>query len=246
MDCPSETRLQAFVDGELDPREIAELSVHLDGCADCRIVVGVVQPVPLDDETMAERVGRYVLRRVLGKGGMGVVYEAVDPELHRVVALKVLRTDLGAQQKRLLGEAEAMAKLSHPNVVSIYDVGRTDGRVFIVMALVEGPSLRHWLARESRSLDAILDAFLQAAEGLRAAHEAGLVHRDFKPENVFVAEDGRVLVGDFGLAALEGDVDAKAGEGSLAYMAPEQRDGDKVDARADQWSFCVSLREAVG
>ncbi|MBX3192814.1 MAG: protein kinase [Labilithrix sp.] len=243
MSCPSETRLQAFVDGELDPDEIATLSVHLDGCAECRIVVGVVQPVPLDDETTTERIGRYVLRRVLGKGGMGVVYEAVDPDLHRVVALKVLRTDLGARQKRLLGEAEAMAKLAHPNVVSIYDVGRSDERVFIVMALVEGPSLRHWLASEERSLDATLDAFLQAADGLRAAHDAGLVHRDFKPENVFVAKGGRVLVGDFGLAAQGGD--AVAGEGSLAYMAPEQRSGDKIDARADQWSFCVSLREAT-
>jgi eukaryotic-like serine/threonine-protein kinase len=249
VDCPSETRLQAFVDGELDTNEIAALSVHLDVCADCRIIVGAAQPVPLDDgETKAERIGRYVLRRVLGKGGMGVVYEAVDPELHRVVALKVLRSDLGARQKRLLGEAEAMAKLSHPNVVAIYDVGRSEERVFIVMALVEGVSLRHWLARETsrRSLDVTLDAFLQAAEGLRAAHDAGLVHRDFKPENVFVSsDDGRVLVGDFGLAALEED--AAAGEGSLAYMAPEQREPgkEKVDARADQYSFCVSLREAT-
>ncbi len=243
VSCPSETRLQAFVDGELEPSEITALSVHLDGCGDCRLVVGLVQPVPLDDDTTAEHVGRYLLRRVLGRGGMGVVYEAVDPELHRVVALKLLRSELGARQQRLLAEAEAMAKLSHPNVVTIHDVGRSEGRVFIVMALVEGASLRQWLAAERRSLDAILDAFLQAADGLAAAHDAGLVHRDFKPENVFVARDGRVQVGDFGLAALDGE--AIAGEGSLAYMAPEQRTGDKIDARADQWSFCVALREAV-
>jgi eukaryotic-like serine/threonine-protein kinase len=244
VSCPSETRLQSFVDGDLSEAEIAELSGHLDTCDDCRTLVGVVQPVPLDDESTVDRVGRYVLRRVLGKGGMGVVYEAVDPELHRVVALKVLRSDLGALQKRLLGEAQAMAMLSHPNVVAIYDVGRAGERVFIVMALVQGVSLRHWLAREPRSIPAILDAFEQAAEGLRAAHDAGLVHRDFKPENVFVANDGRVLVGDFGLAVA---LDAKANnaEGSLAYMAPEQRSGERVDARSDQYSFCLALDEAV-
>ena len=244
MSCPSETRLQAFVDGELSKDEIDELSGHLDTCDDCRTLVGVVQPVPLDDESTTDHVGRYVLRRVLGRGGMGVVYEAVDPELHRVVALKVLRSDLAAQQKRLQGEAQAMAKLSHPNVVTIHDVGRDGERVFIVMALVQGVSLRHWLAREPRSVPAILDAFEQAAEGLCAAHDAGLVHRDFKPENVFVANDGRVQVGDFGLAvALDGDT--KEAEGSLAYMAPEQRRGEKVDARSDQYSFCLALDEAV-
>ncbi|HSO32081.1 MAG TPA: protein kinase, partial [Labilithrix sp.] len=244
MSCPSETRLQAFVDGELSEGEIAELSGHLDTCTDCRMIVGVVQPVLLDDESAADQVGRYVLRRVLGKGGMGVVYEAVDPELQRVVALKVLRSDLGAQQQRLLGEAQAMAMLSHPNVVTIYDVGRTGERVFIVMALVQGASLRHWLAREPRPVPAILDAFEQAAEGLGAAHEAGLVHRDFKPENVFVANDGRVLVGDFGLA-VGLDADAKEAAGSLAYMAPEQRAGEKADARSDQYSFALSLEEAL-
>ena len=244
MPCPSETRLQSFVDGELSEPEIAELSGHLDTCDDCRTLVGAVQPVPLDDESTTDRVGRYVLRRVLGKGGMGVVYEAVDPELHRVVALKLLRSDLGALQTRLLGEAQAMAMLSHPNVVAIYDVGRAGERVFIVMALVQGVSLRHWLAREPRSIPEILDAFEQAAAGLLAAHDAGLVHRDFKPENVFVANDGRVLVGDFGLAVAR-DAEPREVEGSLAYMAPEQRTGEKVDARSDQYSFCLSLDEAA-
>lgn len=161
-----------------------------------------------------------------------------------MVALKVLRSDLGAVQKRLLDEAQAMAKLSHPNVVAIYDVGRSGERVFIVMALIQGVSLRHWLAREPRELPAILDAFEQAAEGLRAAHEAGLVHRDFKPENVFVANDGRVLVGDFGLAIAH-DAETNEAEGSLAYMAPEQRRGEKVDARSDQYSFCLALGQAA-
>jgi tetratricopeptide (TPR) repeat protein/predicted Ser/Thr protein kinase len=245
LTCPSETRLQAFVEGELEADAIDELSVHLDTCVECRTIVGAVQPVPLDDETMVERVGRYVLRRVLGRGGMGVVYEAADPELHREVALKVLRPDLGRDQERLLGEAQAMAKLSHPNVVTIYDVGREAERVFIVMALVRGITLRQWLAQEQRSLAAILAAFEQAARGLGAAHDAGLVHRDFKPENVFVDRDERVLVGDFGLA-ISGVLDGgAAAEGSLAYMAPEQRAGETVDARSDQFSFCLALDEAI-
>lgn len=244
VECPSETRLQAFLDGEAREAEVEEITAHLDGCEICRLLVGAVQAVPLDDATEVERIGRYVLRRVLGRGGMGIVYEAVDPELQRVVALKVLRADLGDAQGRLLAEAQAMAKLSHPNVVAVHDVGREGDRVFVVMALVEGLSLRQWLAREPRTFGAVLDAFERAGEGLVAAHEAGLVHRDFKPENVFVAADGRLLVGDFGLALAHG-ADGRA-EGSLAYMAPEQREGRVIDARADQYSFCAALAEAVG
>ncbi|WXA91599.1 serine/threonine-protein kinase [Pendulispora brunnea] len=175
---------------------------------------------------------------------MGIVYEAVDPELHRVVALKVLRADLRAAQKRLLAEAEAMAKLAHPNVVTIYEFGCSGECAFIAMECVQGSSLRHWVGAESRSGDAVLDVFLQAAEGLRAAHEAGLVHRDFKPENVFVSTSGRVMVGDFGLA-VSALSETKAVAGSPAYMAPEQRAGKRLDARSDQYSFCVALGEML-
>lgn len=244
MGCPSETRLQAFVDGDLSPGEIDALAAHLDACDECRTLVGVVQPLALDDDTTTDHVGRYVLRRVLGTGGMGVVYEAVDPSLQRVVALKVLRGGLGDHESRLLREAEAMAKLSHPNVVTIHDVGRAEGRVYIVMELVRGTSLRHWLAREPRTTARIVDAFLDVARGLRAAHATGLVHRDVKPENVFVSTDGHVRVGDFGLAARLGE-GASAGEGSLAYMAPEQRDGTGTDPRSDQYAFGVALGEAA-
>lgn len=244
MPCPSETRLQAFVEGDLTPDEIADITRHLDTCPDCRTLIGLAQPVALDDDSTPDRVGRYVLRRVLGKGGMGIVYEAVDPDLHRIVALKVLRSGLEDTQKRLLAEAEAMAKLSHPNVVTIHDVGRTEDRIFIVMELVQGASLRSWLTLKRHSIDTIIDVFVQAAEGLVAAHQAGLVHRDFKPENVFIAEDGRVRVGDFGLAVPLG-AEPAAGEGSSGYMAPEQREGRLVDARSDQYAFCVAMNEVV-
>ncbi len=198
-----------------------------------------------DDTTMADRVGRYVLRRVLGRGGMGVVYEAVDPELRRDVAIKVLRTSLGGESMRLLHEAQAMAKVSHPNVVGVHDVGRDGDRIFIVMDLVKGGSLRRWLACEPRSTAEIVSAFAQVAEGLRAAHEAGLVHRDFKAENVFVDEEGRVLVGDFGLAISGESQGRSASEGTLATMAPEQRRGESVDARSDQYSYCLVFDGAL-
>lgn len=245
MDCPSETRLQAFVEGALGEAEVADLTVHLDACDECRALVGLSLPVPLDDGEASGKVGRYVLRRALGQGAMGVVYEAVDPDLQRVVALKVLHSREEREQERLIAEARAMALLSHPNVVTVYDVGRTEGRAFVVMELVEGVSLRAYLAQAERPLATIVARFAEAGEGLLAAHRAGLVHRDFKPENVLVAADGHAVVGDFGLA-MSAATEAREVAGSRAFMAPEQRAGGVVDARADQYAFGVALREALG
>ena len=150
------------------------------------------------------RLGRFVLMERLGQGGMGVVYSAYDPELDRRVALKLLRTGhrrAGEKAKeRLLREAQALARLSHPNVVPVYEVGVIDDQVFIVMEFVVGETLRKWLAAEDRTWRQVLDAFRQAGQGLAAAHAVGLVHRDFKPDNVQVGVDGRIRVLDFGLA----------------------------------------------
>ena len=150
------------------------------------------------------RLGRFVILGRLGEGGMGVVYSAYDPELDRRVALKLLRTgrnqDNTRAVQRLHREAQALARLSHPNVVPIYDVGVIDAQVFIVMEFVVGTSLRQWVRRDERSWREVLDAYLQAGRGLSAAHRVDLVHRDFKPENVQVGEDGRIRVLDFGLA----------------------------------------------
>jgi eukaryotic-like serine/threonine-protein kinase len=134
------------------------------------------------------RVGRFIVLRKLGEGGMGVVYAAYDEELERKVAIKVLRSEFhGAQQSvgqaRLAREAQAMARLSHPNVAQIYEVGRHEGAVFIAMEFVSGGTLREWLQREERPWRAVLAAYLQAGAGLAAAHAAGIVHRDFKPES---------------------------------------------------------------
>jgi tetratricopeptide (TPR) repeat protein/tRNA A-37 threonylcarbamoyl transferase component Bud32 len=148
-------------------------------------------------------IGRYLVVDLLGEGGMGVVYKAYDPDLDRPVAIKLLNAgDRRAEElrDRLLREAQAMAKLSHPNVISVFDVGTFRADVFVAMELVEGATLRKWLQSHPRSRREILDAFLAAGEGLAAAHRAGLVHRDFKPDNVMVGDDGRVRVLDFGLA----------------------------------------------
>jgi hypothetical protein len=211
---------------------------------------------------MPARVGRYQLCEELGAGAMGVVYRARDPRLDRAIAIKLVRHggETSAGSVRLLREAQAMARLRHPNVVPIFDVGPAGGAVFLAMPLLEGGTLRSWLSDRPRSVDAILDRFVAAGRGLAAAHGAGLVHRDFKPDNVLLDADGEVHVGDFGLARLAGDEPGPVAEdlvsadeltrtgavvGTPPYMAPEQLRGLPIDARADQFSFCVALWEAV-
>jgi serine/threonine protein kinase len=153
-------------------------------------------------------IGRYVIIEKLGEGGMGVVYSAYDPELDRKVAIKLLQarpggSESGGGQAWLLREAQALARLQHPNVVGVHDVGTLSGdRVFVAMELVEGKTLRKWLKGEQRSWREVIPVLVEAGKGLAAAHAAGLVHRDFKPDNVLVGDDGRVFVMDFGLARL--------------------------------------------
>lgn len=223
------------------------------------------------------KVGRYRVEGKLGAGGMGVVYRAHDPELARDVALKLMNTaavsdeEAGRARGRLVREARAMAKLAHPNVIHVYDVGAVDDGVFIAMELVDGDPLSKWIAQEAPGWRDTLRCYLDAGEGLAAAHEAGIVHRDFKPENVMLGSDGRVRVGDFGLAGgpgsetgrhelLPGDsgsasVDHGTVSSSLTrtgallgtpkYMAPEQETGLSATARSDQFGFCVALYEGL-
>lgn len=221
-----------------------------------------------DDELDAELgkgsfVGRYQIIQRLGAGGMGVVYRAHDPQLDREVALKLLRAARVGEQVsvlRMLREAKSAAKIKHPNVVTIYDAGEVDGRVFIAMELMRGTDLGKWFGQRPAWRE-VVRVMLQAAHGLRAAHEAGLIHRDFKPDNVVLEHDGNVKVLDFGLARTAYDVDAQphvspelalqntpekltrtgAMMGTLAYMAPEQYEQRPLDARTDQFSFCVTL-----
>ncbi|MCA9707186.1 MAG: serine/threonine protein kinase, partial [Myxococcales bacterium] len=218
-----------------------------------------------------ESLGRYLVLGTLGRGGMGTVLEAFDPALDRRVALKVLHGDLGQEHtQRLVREAQAMAKLSHPNVVQVYEVGSAEGRSFIAMELVRGRSLHDFIhVRPLPPWREALAVMIQAGEGLAAAHAGGLVHRDFKPSNVIIDERDRVRVLDFGLARRADDPTREdlacaapctdLGESSLgaaitqtgavlgtpAYMPPEQMKGHDADARSDQFAFCVSLYEAL-
>ena len=194
----------------------------------------------------ARKVGRYTLLELLGSGGMGVVFTAYDEELDRKVAIKFLQRSAGAAQAgALLREAQAQARLAHPNVIHVYEVGVADGRVFLAMEFVRGLGLREW-SRAGRSRAEVVEVFVQAGRGLAAAHAAGVVHCDFKPENVLVGHDGRVRVLDFGLARHSGArVEDAPGGGTPGYMAPEQFEGREVDARSDQFSFCVALFEAL-
>jgi predicted Ser/Thr protein kinase len=207
-------------------------------------------------------IGRYRLERRLGAGGMGEVYLGFDDELDRRVAIKRVRADRSnpTLRERLRREARALAKLSHPNVVQVYEVGGPEQETFLVMEFVEGQTLRAWL-EQPRGWREILAVFLAAGRGLAAAHSAGVVHRDFKPENVLIGADGRVRVADFGLAfAPELETTLREGQaqvadesltnsgallGTLRYMPLEQLAAGRVDARSDQFAFCVALYEAL-
>jgi predicted Ser/Thr protein kinase len=168
---------------------------------------------------VGEVIGRYRLEREIGSGGMGAVHAAFDPDLERRVAVKVLRAGGGSgiAERRLLREARAMARLVHPNVVTVHEVGSAAGRDYIAMELVEGETLAEWLRARRRPVRAILDAFVGAGRGLAAAHAAGIVHRDFKPHNVLRSRGGRIVVTDFGLAREAEDADADAGAGAGAW-----------------------------
>ncbi|MBK7078272.1 MAG: serine/threonine protein kinase [Myxococcales bacterium] len=265
-------------------REIGGFEAHLEVCAACRQRVEVARAAR--EPTLApswlgsggapargEAIGRYLALDVLGRGGMGVVVAAYDPELDRKVAVKLIAADHPADDDaseghlRLIREAKAMARLSHPNVVPVFDAGTCAGGVFIAMELVDGTTLGRWRKAEPRAWSTILARYRDAGRGLAAAHAVGLVHRDFKPDNVLVARTGEVKVTDFGLvtasrsdgdrppalaaAAPAAPIDAgdltRTGAimGTPRYMAPEQFLSQAVDARTDQFAFCASLYEAL-
>jgi len=295
VQCLDDNAVSEFVSGALPSGLLTKVEGHLAGCRDCRDLVAAmaqdaiadsnvktvkheklsasqVAELPKKTLSVGDRVGRYLVLSTLGTGGMGVVFAAYDPQLDRKVALKLLRSGLQLAtkdaRKRLQREAQAIAQLSHPNVVGVYDVGTTDdGDLYIAMEFVEGDTLTTWLKRWPRTWREIIDVFLQAARGLVAAHSVGLLHRDFKPDNVLVGGDGRVRVTDFGLArSLIAHLDEESGRGPTPqmptalnsqltatgtvlgtprYMPPEQLTGPDIDARADQFSFCVALHEAL-
>lgn len=300
MSCPSAADLQAWARGELTGGQFQQIHIHLSECPECRarVEAGFDQLDDASRQTVLERpesnrrglalgeekqelaaplsegtkLGRYLVLKKLGQGGMGAVYAAYDPELDRKVAIKQLRlspnsTEAEQAEKRFSREAKAMARLTHPNVAGVFDVIHAEGSVYIAMELVEGATLGAWLAEQPRTQREVLEKFVLAGRGLCAAHAAGIIHRDFKPDNVLVGKNGRVCVIDFGLARgqLEEEPDPEVPEdsgvssaslaeqltsvglvvGTPAFMAPEQWRGKSADARTDQFNFCVSLWTAL-
>ncbi len=283
--CADEAVILGYVYGGLDAARRSQVQAHLLACDRCREWVAAVaaelhlasggdvvagagghEPIALTGVARAAAIaddsGRYTGIRFLGKGAMGEVYRAYDTWLGREVALKFVTNEASTARARLVREARAAARISHPNVVAVHDVGVIDGELFIAMELVEGTTLSEWLATP-RSGPEIVETFVQAGRALEAAHAAGVLHRDFKPHNVLVSQGNRVRVGDFGLARLveegagaTGPVEPsgpRGGDltitgtvaGTPAYMAPEQERGEPVDARADQFSYSVALYEAI-
>ena len=268
--------MAALVAGTLSAAERVAVSAHLDTCEACRALAGEVLRLEANTEASlvepGSRLGRYLVLETIGAGAMGVVYAAYDPDLSRKVALKVLRRtqessgSMNAAQEsslraRLVHEAQSLARLAHPNVVAIHDVGTLGDRVFLTMEFSEGGTLRDWLRAAPREWRVVVRVLRQAGEGLMAAHDAGLVHRDLKPENILIDGKERVRITDFGLArgAGEGELgqvfsgpspaSALTAEGVLvgtpAYMAPEQLTGHAADALSDQFAFCVTLFESL-
>jgi tetratricopeptide (TPR) repeat protein len=281
-DCPDETSLSDFLVGALAEHRKAQVLAHVDGCPACQRALAAAGgesapsastgPLPAGMEAVPVRgstISRYVVSERIGHGSMGVVYAAYDPELDRQVALKLLRPEgrhVEELRRRLLREAQALARLSHPHVVAVHDAGVCGDGVFLALELVEGTTLADWL-KEPRSWHEVLRVFREAGQGLAAAHAAGLVHRDFKPANVLVGRDGRARVTDFGLARPKNQVDT-AGEppaswgssstldlsaltqtgallGTPVYMAPGLLRGEAADELSDQFSFCVALYEGL-
>jgi tetratricopeptide (TPR) repeat protein len=289
LDDATRDQVEAHLDGcELCCAVMVELARFEPESDELAVTDQSIAPEPVEDPTRdpsaetfkvaprlaeGDKVGRYVVLGKVGEGGMGVVYAAYDPELDRKVAIKLLMTSLGGsldaefaeQRTRLLREAQAMARLTHSNVITVHDVGEFGDQVFVAMEFVEGGTLTEWLETH-RPWRERLAIFLAAGRGLAAAHSANLVHRDFKPDNVLIDAGGRAAVTDFGLARpLQGKTDTfnsvtimestpvmsaqltRTGAlvGTPAYMAPEQLAGQRSTALSDQFSFCVTLYEAL-
>ncbi len=295
---PPASQWKAFAAGALDLETREAMTEHLRGCRECQSISAEVVANARDAETRdgeartldgspraaerraeaqeanatPQRLGRYLVLDVIGAGGMGEVLLAYDPALDRRVAIKVSQRQAGGSETkgldgRLEREAQALARAADRHVVAVYDTGRVDGRPYVAMEYVPGTTLKAWLGTP-RGAKEVLRVFTEAAQGLAAAHRVGVVHRDFKPENVLIDEKGVAHVTDFGLATLHGDAperertpserphsDSETQEvfntqrgavlGTPAYMPPEQWDAQPTDARSDQFSFCVALHEAL-
>lgn len=260
MGCPDPNLIAELGVGVLPKEEWPSIAEHVASCVECRGAVELLRRSWLmGNKAGAAAIargasfGRFTVIECIGAGAMGAVYAAYDPELDRKVALKVLHAT--SEQQRLVAEARAMARLAHPNVVQVLDLGVEQGRVYLAMEFVAGRTLAHWLTEQPRSQKELLRVLIEAGRGLAASHAASLTHCDFKPANVLVGYDGRLRVTDFGLARV-GSPQAGAPvtsdlqhstemAGTPLYMSPEQWRGEAAGPAADQFSFCVVAWEAL-
>ncbi len=251
-ECPDENLLVELAEGKLAGNARDAIDRHLDTCAECsRLVIELAKLA----QPVRNAPKRYQVIRQLGAGAMGVVWEAQDSHLHRKVALKFVKpegVDDKALRKRLLREARALAQVRHPNVMAVYDAGEADEEICLVLELVNGSTARVWRGAKPRTTSEIVAVWRQASAGVMAVHRAGIVHRDIKPDNVFVSDDGRVLIGDFGLAR-GGDLGhttttltvSGAVIGTPLYMSPEQLHGATATKKSDQFALAASIWEGV-
>jgi eukaryotic-like serine/threonine-protein kinase len=271
-----DTTLALYVERQLSDHQLDELRNHIDSCGSCReLLVELAKsnkvlaegsthgpPAPPVRQLLhpGDRVGRYLVQDLVGSGAMGAVYAALDTELDRKVAIKLVHRSAAAFAARMRREAQALARVADRGVVAVHDVGTYNDKIYIAMELVTGGTFKTWLLQAPRTLPEILAVTLAVARGLAAAHEVGLVHRDVKADNILVDDHGVARIGDFGLAA---DVGERWAEGSgadpvsteltasgtllgtPAYMSPEQLAGHAATQRSDQFSFCVTVYEAV-
>ncbi len=259
--CLGDLELEDLANGELSPEQRSRFVPHLAECSKCANVVGQLlgasAPHPtglLSGEALqpGQNLGRYLIARSLGRGGMGIVYAAFDPVLERSVALKLLHSNWATNSEMLLVEAKALARLSHPNVVPVFEVGEANDCLFLVMELIDGVTLADWMT-EHRRPDEIIRTFIDAGRGLAAAHASNLTHGDFKPSNVLVSKTGRVCVSDFGLVRNNSiwqelnpnQVFPANVQGTLSYLSPEQYSGAPSSPESDQYAFCVALCECL-
>jgi tetratricopeptide (TPR) repeat protein len=257
--CLDDDLVLGLVEGRLAAAVLADVDEHLDGCESCREVISQVARVQAPSRVLerGHTVGRYVIGDLLGAGAMGRVYSAWEPELDRRVALKLLVEPGASARERMAREAQAMARLDHPNVVGVHEVGTSEDGVYVAMDLVEGVTLRAW-ADPVRPWREVVPVLIEIARGLAAVHAAGVTHRDIKPDNIIIGPDGRARLGDFGLArsgasaptaaaepALALGTPASAIAGTPAYMAPEVLRGASADPASDQFSFGVLAFEVL-
>ena len=268
MSCPTPDHVLDYLARRVGSDERDAIEAHVDTCSACRALLGELARsteidglVARDSEAEPTRIGRYRIESRLGEGGMGTVYAAYDPQLDRRVALKLVHPELAVRGglDRLLREGRALARLAHPNVVAVYDADVDDGRVYVAMELVDGETLATWLHSE-RDWRAIVAKFLDAGRGIAAAHSAGIVHRDVKPENILLDRDGHAKVADFGLAGqtvpfplvseVEIDPNSRLTQpgtimGTPMFMSPEQKRGEEVGPATDQYGLCAALSSAL-